>query len=558
MSRKWSFLVPLLLISLLQFGCASPQANTNPTAAPAQQNSANPGVFRIAAGSEIKVIEPVIDQYFQSKGLKKDVDWTIEYMGSVDLSHKLNNKDPKAIGYDAVWPANSLWVELGDTGKNVKDKQSIMRSPVVFGVKKSVAKKLGWVGKPVSTRDILAASEAGKINYVMTSATQSNSGTSSYLAFLYAFNNQKMITSETLADPQTAGNVKRLLRGVNRTSASSGWLNEFFVKNYASYDAEFNYESLIIAANQGKAGGNGPVSDPIYAIYPSDGVSIADCPLGYVDGGDTKKREVFDGLQAYLLDNKVQQRIQNEGWRTGIGVNITDANKSVFNPNWGIDTEMILNTVKLPKADVIRQSLSLYQTAFRKPSYTVYVLDYSPSMEEMIGDKTGRQQLNEAMDLLLDPAKASEQYIQTGPQDKSVFVAFAGEVIGERTVVGNDPQELTRVRTWLKDLPAEQSTAIFTGVDRAYEIIKKEPKIEDYFPAIILMTDGEANAGISFEELQARQAKNNKQIPVFGILFGTAMQDQLVPLADAPFSKGRLFDGRKDLTTAFKDAKGYN
>ena len=88
---------------------------------------------------------------------------------------------------DAVWPANSFWISLGDTHQQVKHAQSIMRTPVVFGVKKSVAARLGWIGKPVTVEQILQAAEAGKLRYMMTSATQSNSGASAYLGYLYAF-----------------------------------------------------------------------------------------------------------------------------------------------------------------------------------------------------------------------------------------------------------------------------------------------------------------------------------------------------------------------------------
>ena len=41
--------------------------------------------------------------------------------------------------YDAVWPANSMWILLSDASGAVQLSSSIMRSPVVFGVKKSVA-----------------------------------------------------------------------------------------------------------------------------------------------------------------------------------------------------------------------------------------------------------------------------------------------------------------------------------------------------------------------------------------------------------------------------------
>jgi hypothetical protein len=42
----------------------------------------------------------------------------------------------------------------------------------LFAVKKPFALALGWIGKEVGVMDILAAAEARKLCFVMTSATQ--------------------------------------------------------------------------------------------------------------------------------------------------------------------------------------------------------------------------------------------------------------------------------------------------------------------------------------------------------------------------------------------------
>jgi Ca-activated chloride channel family protein len=91
------------------------------------------------------------------------------------------------VPYDAVWPANSLRLELGDVHRVVKHARSIHRSPVVFANRKPIAPQLGWVNNPdVTVQDFLAAAEAGEFRFAMTSATQSNSGASAYLGFQYA------------------------------------------------------------------------------------------------------------------------------------------------------------------------------------------------------------------------------------------------------------------------------------------------------------------------------------------------------------------------------------
>ena len=55
------------------------------------------------------------------------------------------------IHYDAVWPASSLWLTVGDTAHRIKHAESISISPVVFGIRKSLAEELGFVGREANS-----------------------------------------------------------------------------------------------------------------------------------------------------------------------------------------------------------------------------------------------------------------------------------------------------------------------------------------------------------------------------------------------------------------------
>ena len=190
-----------------------------------------------------------------------------------------------------------------------------MGSPVVFGVKQSKAEELGWVGKDVSVDDILAAAESGQLEFMMSSATQSNSGAMAYLGYLYAFaGHPDVLTSEMLHDPDVAEQVTRILGEVDRTAGASGFLRDLFVEHYADYDGMVNNESAIITANQSLiAQGE---TDLLYVIYPVDGLAIADWPLGFVDHEVEGRPELFDELQDYLLSDDVQQELLDLGRRT--------------------------------------------------------------------------------------------------------------------------------------------------------------------------------------------------------------------------------------------------
>ena len=118
------------------------------------------------------------------------------YQGSLDIMRLLGEEE---IPYDAVWPASSLWLSVGDTGHRIKHAESISITPVVFGIRKSLAEDLGFVEREVSVNDLLEAIQSGKLRFCMTSATQSNSGASAYIGFLYALlGNPEVITEEDL------------------------------------------------------------------------------------------------------------------------------------------------------------------------------------------------------------------------------------------------------------------------------------------------------------------------------------------------------------------------
>jgi Ca-activated chloride channel family protein len=62
--------------------------------------------------------------------------------------------------------------------------------------------------------------------------------------------------------------------------------------------------------------------------------------------------------------------------------------------------------------------------------------------------------------------------------------------------------------------------------------------------------------GRSYEDLKDFWTKTGKDIPVFAIKFGDASDAQLKDITD--LTRSSLFDGTKDLVTAFRKAKGYN
>lgn len=538
--RKFGTALTLFLaFALLLTGCAgSPgEAKTEEKErdASAEIMKAD-GTIRILSGSENEELETVIDECSQATGVEIEMD----YKGSVDIMRELESG---AKEYDAVWPASSIWLSMGDVNHLVKHSQSISMTPVVFGIRDSLAEELGFKGKDVSVKDILAAIQGGKMSFCMTSATQSNSGASAYIGFLYALlGKQEGMTAEDLQGEQLRADITELLGGVERSSGSSDWLKDLFLKE--DYDAMVNYECLIIDANrQLESEGK----EPLYIVYPYDGLSIADSPLGYVDHGDSQKEEAFQAVQQYLLSKEAQSEIEATGRRISAN-GVSDENKDVFNEEWGVDTERILSPIQMPDADVLMEALNLYQTSFKKPSLNIYCLDFSGSMEG-----TGEAQLKDAMSQILLQENASRNFLQANAGEVNEVIFFDNTILDIERAADDSDEALAQLYQKVADFQIAGGTDIYNAAAQALAEASSYD-LEKYTPAIILMTDGVSD--YNYQTFQEAWDILGIDVPVFSITFGTADPTQLEELAEA--TGGRVFDGTQDLTEAFRSVKGYN
>ena len=491
--------------------------------------------LRILSGSENQELEPILEDFSRESGIRVEM----TYQGSLDIMRALEQDE---IAYDAVWPASSLWLNVGDTGYRVKHGESVSISPVVFGIRQSLAEELGFVGREVSVRDILDAITAGKLKFCMTSATQSNSGASAYIGFLYALlGNPDMITEEDLENEQLQSDIQALLSGVDRSSGSSDWLKDMFLEG--GYDAMVNYECLIIQANE-ELESRG--EETLYVVYPYDGLTLADSPLGYVDNGDDDKETAFLELQEYLLSEDVQNEIQRTGRRTGY-TGISDENRDVFRTDWGVQPDRVLSTMRMPSTDVLFQALNLYQTDFKKPSLSIYCLDYSGSMSGK-----GNEQLVAAMEQLLIQENAEKNFLQASKDEVNVLIFFDDQVLAEYTAVGSGA-ELEALYDRVESQDTGSGTDMYVAAEEALKVLSHYD-LSQYTPAVILMTDG--MSGGSFDAFMEQYQELGEDVPVFSIMFGDADSEQLEELAEA--TNARVFDGREDLIDAFRKVKGYN
>ncbi|MCZ9345122.1 hypothetical protein NGM37_46005, partial [Streptomyces sp. TRM76130] len=117
-------------------------------------------------------------------------------------------------------------------------------------------------------------------------------------------------------------------------------------------------------------------------------------------------------------------------------------------------------------------------------------------------------------------------------------------------------QGLAAIRADTEALTASGGTAVYTSLEKAYGHLGGD---EDAFTSIVLMTDGQNTTGADaadFDGFYRALSAEQRQIPVFPILFGDSDRAELEHIAD--LTGGRLFDAQRgSLDGAFEEIRGY-
>lgn len=500
------------------------------------QNYKDKNTFTILSSYENIDFEDKIIEY----GKKNNIKIKFQYAGDLEMIDILNNDSSD---YDAVWISNSIWLYMLDNNYLIAESKSISINPVVMGIKKSKAIELGFVDKEVYNSDLLKAIQNKKLNYIMSSVTKTNSGATAYLGFLNSLaGNPEILTEEMLNDSNLAKSMIQFFSGVSRVSGDESYLEEMFL-NSSEYEAVITSETSLIRINQSlvKAG-----KEPLYLVYPVDGVAINDSPFAYVNN-DQNKKEKFTIIQQYLLSEDGQKELQKLGRRTWYGGTNKNVDTNIFNPEWGINTSKYLIPLKYPSKLVMTTAFNLYIEEFRKPSYTIFCLDFSGSMA---GE--GDRELKDAMNYILNYTEASKDMIQFSKHDTIVIIPFSSYVYSHYiTTNGRNTASLIYN---LNNLYPEGGTNLYGAVNKALEIMSG---IDDdkYTKTVILMTDGEGNVG-TYNDVYRTYRNLNSNVPIYSITFGRASEYQLEELAN--LSNAKVFNGKKDLLDAFKEVRSYN
>ncbi len=526
----WTFVFFIVVFIVMAFG-----SNDSDTIDNEERKEYSSNVFSLISSSENKVFEDQIKSFAKKNKINID----ISYDDTLKITRRLNQGEK----YDAVWLANSIWTYAVDSNvTRISDTKATSINPIVFGIRKSKAEELGFVDKEVYTDDLVRVVQEGKLKFSMPNPTTTNSGASAYLGILTSLaGNPEVLTQEMLEDEELKEKLKNFFTGVERSSGDEAYLEEMFVKG--DYEAVFTYESSIININKKlEAAGK----EILYAIYPVDGVSISDSPIGYIDQKDEHKKEQYQLIANYLVSDEGQALLAKNGRRTWYGGVTDSADKSIFNPNWGIDTTHYISPLKYPSTTVIKQALTLYQNSLRKPVHVVFCLDFSGSMW---GE--GIDQLRDAMDYILTD-RAANDFLQFTGEDIIEVIPFNSKV--DTVWSSHSDEELLVLNDKIKNLDPNGGTALYPAAQKAISLLQDEDTSK-YNTSVIVMTDGAGNVG-KYSDLEKYYHSINSNIPIYSIQFSAADITQLEKMAK--LSNGKVFDGRNSLIDAFMEVRGYN
>jgi len=288
-------------------------------ASPAPTFSGPAYTLKVLGSSELEDMQPILRQAETATG----VTVALTPIGSL-AGAKAVIGGAAAKGYDAVWFASDNYIDLYPEGLgSLKGTTQIMSSPVILGMRTSVADRLGWNRNPPTWAEIAAAAARNEFTFGMTNPSMSNSGLSALVAVATSIaGTGAALQASEIA--QAAPELGGMSRQQVLTRPTSGYLTQAYLNDLRSGhapDALIDYESQLLTIKAAAPPGN-----PITLIYPSDGALDATYPLSLLVSARPAARDAFLRLTKYLTTPQVQQQIMQLTQRRPIlsGIPLTE------------------------------------------------------------------------------------------------------------------------------------------------------------------------------------------------------------------------------------------
>lgn len=517
--RHWSGVVAFCV--LLASACTAPEPQTTR--------------LRVLASSELADVQPLLDDLRKDTGVKLDLD----YQATVDASHALT---PGEYNHDLAWLSSDRYFQLKlAASKFVGEKPlstNIMSSPVVIGIKQAKAEQLRAAAPDprLSWADIADAAAQGTVRFGMADPRDSNSGLSALVGVATAAAGKGSVLR-----PEDIGcdRLRGFFSGQTMTENSSSRLAEEFVAQQADTDALITYESELLTLNA-----SGKLREPLEVVYPEDGIVLSEYPMLLLN---PDKRAAYDKVVTWLKSEATQKKLMERTLRRPLHPNVardgrlqTDIGNSLYFPN---------------QSEVVDKLLANYGPDARGATQVIFVLDYSGSM------RGARLAALRSTFAGLSGADSSSigKFVRFYRGEKFTLVRFGGAVLAEQTFTIGGQNDVDAMLAFLAIDQLDTSTAIWSALDRGYELAAEVLRGNPRQPiSIVLMTDGLNTAGISLGELAAKYEAlpaETRAVHTYAIRFGEASPGELDNAAR--MTGGRMVDATAtSLQDAFKETRG--
>jgi Ca-activated chloride channel homolog len=508
----------LLLCSLVAVGVAC------------TPNEPAPTTLRVLASSELADMRPILDDLRRETG----VDLEIDYRGSVDASNELV---PGRYHHDLAWLSSDRYFQLKYEKSGNDDppplSTKIMTSPVVFGVRASVAAALRQNAPDpnLTWADIADGAAAGLVRFGMADPTHTNSGLSALVGVATAAAGTG--GALRLADI-SCDRLQGFLSGQTLTANTTSRLVDTYVAHQDQADGLIANESVLLTLNA-----SGKLREPLEIIHPEDGMMLSEYPMLLLNPA---RRAEYDKVVRWLRSERVQEKIMARTLRRPVDPDVPR------DPRLDAD---IGNALYFPaQLEVVDKLLANYAPDAREPGHVIFLLDFSGSMK---GDRIAA--LRATFDGLAGADKTTTgRFVRFYRGEQFTLIRFGGQVLAEQNLTIRGAPDVDAMRGFLAVEEFDDHTAVWSALDRGYQLAAGLGSPV----TIVLMTDGKNNAGMSLEEFLQRYGALPpavRAVHTYTIRFGEADPAELDRAAMA--TGGRMLDATAtSLDEAFKETRG--
>ncbi|WP_299531822.1 VWA domain-containing protein [uncultured Streptomyces sp.] len=487
--------------------------------------------LRVLAAPDLAVLAPLLDDLRDETG----VDLRLEPRADAETAPL--DRD----AYDLAWLSSDRYLRLTDrTATRGMLRTPTMSSPVVVGMEPEVARKLraGVPGGRLSWADIADAAAGGTVRFGMADPRHAGSG----LAALVGVATAAAGTGAALRPEDVSCDRLRGFRSGQTLTAETGpALVEAYADHRDEADALITYESDLLTLDAGDRPDEG-----LEIVRPQDGTILADFPLLLLDPAH---RSAYDKVTRWLRRDPVQRRIMEQTLRRPVNPAVARNGRL---------REPVGNALYYPEQPaVLTALLADYGDPGRRSTHqVVFLLDFSGSMR---GARMAA--LREAFAGLsgADPS-ASGKFTRFYRGERLTVVRFGGRVLEDTSVTVAGPEDLATLAEVVAEGGYGDATAVWSALDHGYRTAARELAADpDRSVSLVLMTDGENNAGLTYPEFARRHealpAAVRTAVHTYPIHFGEADAGELGRVAAR--TGGRMVDAAgSSLSEAFKEIRG--